>query len=73
MNTPSQSRAKELFQQAFRIQVMQKKGSVPMKRSGEKKSKNRQKFSRRKPFVVACIAQALKENGIETWDTKGGS
>jgi len=70
MNTQAQQRAKELFQQAFRMQVEQKKGTVPMKRSGEnKKSKsNRQKFSRRKQFVISCLFQALKENNISTWN-----
>lgn len=64
VNTEAQYRAKELFQKIFRLQVQQKKGAVPMKRSGEKRSKNRQKFSRRKQFVVSCIYQALKEHKI---------
>jgi len=64
VNTEAQYRAKELFQKIFRLQVQQKKGAVPMKRSGEKRSKNRQKFSRRKQFVVSCIYQALKEHTI---------
>lgn len=68
-NAPAQQRAKELFQQAFRMQVEQKQGTVPMKRTGDKKSsKNRQKFSRRKQFVISALYQALKECGIETWD-----
>eukprot|EP01114_Cavostelium_apophysatum_P021096 TRINITY_DN725_c0_g1_i1.p1 TRINITY_DN725_c0_g1~~TRINITY_DN725_c0_g1_i1.p1 ORF type:complete len:302 (+),score=54.57 TRINITY_DN725_c0_g1_i1:118-906(+) len=68
-NAPAQQRAKELFQQAFHMQVEQKQGKVPMKRSGDKKSKkNRQKFSRRKQFVISALYQALKECGINTWD-----
>jgi len=67
-NAPAQQRAKELFQQAFHLQVEQKQGKVPMKRSGDKKSKkNRQKFSRRKQFVISVLYQALKECGINTW------
>jgi len=68
-NAPAQQRAKELFEQAFHLQVEQKKGSAPMKRSGDKKSeKDRQKFSRRKQFVISALYQALKESGIETWN-----
>jgi len=69
-NRPVQDRAKELFQKAFHIQVEQKKGSVPMKRSGSKKGQkeaNRQKFSKRKQYVVTALHQALKEHGINTW------
>jgi hypothetical protein len=71
VNTSAQHRAKELFQQAFRLQVEQKKGVVPMKRSSGDKAKNklnRQKFSRRKQFVIACLHRALKESHIDTWD-----
>lgn len=70
-NAPAQQRAKELFQQAFHLQVEQKKGTVAMKRSGgsdKKSKKNRQKFSRRKQFVISALFQALKENGINTWN-----
>lgn len=71
INTAAQYRARELFQKAFHLQVEQKKGAVPMKRSsGEKRSKIRQKFSRRKQFVVSCIAHALKESNISTWSTQ---
>jgi len=71
VNSPALNRAKELFQKAFHMQVEQKKGAVPMKRSGDaKRLKNRQKFSRRKQFVVSCIYQALKENNIITWNTQ---
>jgi len=69
-NRPVADRAKELFQRAFHIQVDQKKGAVPMKRTGTKKAQkeaNRQKFSRRKQFVITCLYQALKEYGINTW------
>jgi len=62
VNKQVAERAKELFQKAFRIQVEQKKGNISMKRSGNKdKLKNRQKFSRRKQFVVASLFQALEE------------
>eukprot|EP01118_Nematostelium_gracile_P018177 TRINITY_DN7_c0_g1_i2.p1 TRINITY_DN7_c0_g1~~TRINITY_DN7_c0_g1_i2.p1 ORF type:complete len:197 (+),score=44.82 TRINITY_DN7_c0_g1_i2:188-778(+) len=68
-NRPVQDRAKELFQQAFHIQVKQKEGAVPMKRSGKKSQKdsNRLKFSRRKQFVVTAIYRALQEQGISTF------
>jgi len=70
-NAPAQHRAKELFEKSFHLQVEQKKGAVPMKRSGDKKSKkNRQKFSRRKQFVVSAVYQALKECGIIQEDGK---
>jgi len=74
-NAPAQHRAKELFEQSFHIQVQQKKGAVPMKRSGDKKSgplKNqaRQKFSRRKQFVISAVYQALLECGIIQEDGK---
>jgi len=62
VNKQVAERAKELFQKAFKIQVEQKKGNISMKRSGNKdKLKNRQKFSRRKQFVVASLFQALEE------------
>ncbi|PRP80148.1 hypothetical protein PROFUN_12231 [Planoprotostelium fungivorum] len=65
-NTASQHRARELFQKAFHIQVNQKQGiGAPMKRTGG--DNKRQKFSRRKQFVVACIWAALRENHIKTW------
>jgi len=70
-NRPVQERAKELFQKAFYMQLAQKKGTVPMKRTNgveAVKFKNRQKFSRRKQFVITCLYQALKEHGIHTWD-----
>jgi len=62
-------RAKELFQKAFHFQVQQKKGAIEMKRSGGKNlaNKNRQKFSRRKQFVITALIEALKEAGISRW------
>jgi len=66
-NSAAQQRAKELFQRAFHMQVQQKKGVVPMKRSNSKKKDNRIKFSKRKQFVVACLHKALEENNIKTW------
>jgi uncharacterized Zn finger protein (UPF0148 family) len=72
MNRQVSERAKELFQKAFRIQVEQKKGNISMKRSGHKdKLKNRQKFSRRKQFVVASLFQALEEYW-KTLENAGG-
>ena len=41
-----------------------------MKRSGGAESvkfKNRQKFSRRKQFVISCLYLALKEQNIKSW------
>jgi len=69
INKRVSERAKELFQQAFHLQVEQKKGTVSMKRSGgiKDKSKNRQKFSRRKQFVVTCLSRALDEANISRW------
>jgi len=70
VNRPVQERAKELFQKAFRMQMAQKKGTVPMKRASGVEAvrfKNRQKFSRRKQFVISCLYQALKEHNINTW------
>lgn len=65
MNYAVKERAKELFQLSFRLQTAQKKGLKPMnKSSAESKDGKRQRYSRRKQFVVACIYQALKENGI---------
>jgi len=66
-NSAAQQRAKELFQKAFQMQVQQKKGAIPMKRSNSKKKDNRIKFSKRKQFVVACLHKALEENNIKTW------
>jgi hypothetical protein len=74
VNRPVQERAKELFQQAFRMQMAQKKGTVPMKRASGVEAvrfKNRQKFSRRKQFVISCLYQALKEHNINTWGIEG--
>lgn len=64
-------RARELFQQAFHKQMDQKKGSIPMKRSGKKTSEVRQKFSRRKQFVITALLQALNEQGITSWTLEG--
>jgi len=71
-NTAVQTRAKELFQKAFKIQMKQKEGTVVMKRSGSKKAQTqaRLKFSRRKQFVVTCLHKALEEVGISTWTIK---
>jgi hypothetical protein len=69
-----QERAKELFSKAFRMQVDQKAGKVPMKRTGgdtKLKGSNRQKFSRRKQFVIACVLKALEEYKIKTWSIDG--
>jgi len=54
------ARAKELFQQAYLLQLEQKEG----KRGFTNKSTRRQKFARRKPFVVSCVWVALIENGF---------
>jgi len=68
INKRVSERAKELFQKAFHIQVEQKKGTVSMKRTGNKdKAKSRQKFSRRKQFVVTCLSKALEEANIGRW------
>ncbi len=71
LNRPVQDRAKELFAKAFRMQLAQKKGEKAFaKRSSGPESvryKNRQKFSRRKQFVVSCLFQALREHGVKTW------
>ncbi len=64
-----QDRAKELFQKAFRLQAKEKEngfyGEVKKSKSGK-----RQKFSKRKQFVVTSILQALDELKIRKWDLK---
>lgn len=69
-NKPVLEKAKELFQKAFHKQMDQKKGAVPMKRSNKKSQEARQKFSKRKQFVVTCLLQSLQEHGIFTWTIK---
>jgi len=54
-NTSVQCRAKELFQKAFKLQLEQKAG------------KKRQRFAKRKQYVVACLFWAFQEHGIHTW------
>lgn len=73
MNKRVSERAKELFQKAFHFQVQQKKGTIEMKRSGGKNmaNKNRQKFSRRKQFVITALSEAMKEAGISKWKIEG--
>jgi hypothetical protein len=72
VKAPVECRAQELFQKAFHLQLEQKKGTVPMKRTNARKTTvNRQKFSKRKQFVVATIYQALKENGVSAWRVEG--
>lgn len=72
-NQVIENRAKELFQQAFHWQYLQKQGYESKVRGNKFKSRKvpeapRKKFSRRKQFVVACIWQALRENGITGFD-----
>jgi len=63
-NTPAQQRAKELFEQAFHLQVEQKKGSVPMKRSGDKKSSKKQtKVFAKKAIRCFCFISSF----TRTW------
>ncbi len=57
-NTAAVERAKELFQKAFRVQMMEKEGKKDFKRS---KGPIRQKFSKRKQLVIACLKQAFDE------------
>jgi hypothetical protein len=73
VNKRVSERAKELFQKAFHFQVQQKKGTIEMKRSGGKNTttKNRQKFSRRKQFVITALSEAMKEAGITRWPIEG--
>jgi len=66
-NLPVKLRAEELFQDAFRVQVQQKKGLLDMKRNNSKKKNPRQRFSKRKQYVVACLSEALKENRIDAF------
>tara|TARA_R110002050_G_scaffold30453_1_gene77965 strand:- start:475 stop:1275 length:801 start_codon:yes stop_codon:yes gene_type:complete len=58
------SRAKELFQEAFLLQVHQKEGKKAFNKP-KAKAAVRQKFARRKPFVVASVFVALKEHGLD--------
>jgi len=74
-NAIVEQRAKELFQRSFKIQLEQKEGLKPMNSKQITKSpemfdvkdKKRQRFSRRKQFVVSCVWFALTEQGITTW------
>lgn len=72
-NEPVKNRAKELFQQAFHIQQKQKEGVVAMKRSGKKQAEklNRQKFSKRKQYVVAALYRSFQEHQIHCWTIPG--
>eukprot|EP01087_Luapelamoeba_hula_P024366 TRINITY_DN924_c0_g1_i1.p1 TRINITY_DN924_c0_g1~~TRINITY_DN924_c0_g1_i1.p1 ORF type:complete len:244 (+),score=51.30 TRINITY_DN924_c0_g1_i1:252-983(+) len=74
-NKPVEMRAKELFQQAFNWQFLQKQGihstvtakiTTPIEK--KKMSQARRKYSRRKQFVVACIWWSLKEHSIDNID-----
>jgi hypothetical protein len=62
-NKPVENRAKFLFYNMYKRQVEEKSGTKVMKRTNKK----REKFARRKQFVVACILEALKQQDIRKW------
>eukprot|EP01129_Flabellula_baltica_P013765 TRINITY_DN645_c0_g1_i1.p1 TRINITY_DN645_c0_g1~~TRINITY_DN645_c0_g1_i1.p1 ORF type:complete len:214 (-),score=27.74 TRINITY_DN645_c0_g1_i1:48-653(-) len=61
-NLPVENRAKSLFNQAFLIQKEQKEGKREFKGS-----KARERYARRKQYVVAVVYYSLVKNGIDTW------
>jgi len=65
-NLPVESRAKSLFNKAFMIQLEQKEG----KRTFSKKKNVRERFARRKQFVVAVVYYSLMKTGITKWSIK---
>eukprot|EP01120_Amphizonella_sp_Union-15-10_P017135 TRINITY_DN9433_c0_g1_i2.p1 TRINITY_DN9433_c0_g1~~TRINITY_DN9433_c0_g1_i2.p1 ORF type:complete len:102 (-),score=16.93 TRINITY_DN9433_c0_g1_i2:9-314(-) len=62
-NLPVENQAKALYLQAFKLQLAQKEGRARMNKVNEK----RQRYARRKQFVVAALWWALKKNSIKKW------
>jgi hypothetical protein len=58
-NYPVELKAKRLYQNAYELQLAQKEGKVRM----NKNKKKRERFARRKQFVVACVWWALLQHG----------
>jgi len=65
-NLPVENRSKSLFNKAFLFQLEQKEG----KRKFTKKKNVRERFARRKQFVVAVVYYSLLKNGITKWSIK---
>ena len=62
------SRAKELYQKAFLYQRDQKRGDKEFKKDEEDNNQLRQRYSKRKTYVVTSLYVALKENEIDLRD-----
>ena len=58
------SRAKELYQKAFMYQLEQKQGEKKFRIDEEDQNQLRQRYSKRKAYVVTSLWVALKENRI---------
>mmetsp|Transcript_20174 Transcript_20174/g.27826 ORF Transcript_20174/g.27826 Transcript_20174/m.27826 type:complete len:211 (-) Transcript_20174:130-762(-) len=58
------SRAKELYQKAFLFQHEQKTGGKDFKTNEDDQNQLRQRFSKRKAYVVTSLWVALKENRV---------
>eukprot|EP01130_Rhizamoeba_saxonica_P002086 TRINITY_DN11894_c0_g1_i1.p1 TRINITY_DN11894_c0_g1~~TRINITY_DN11894_c0_g1_i1.p1 ORF type:complete len:223 (-),score=41.91 TRINITY_DN11894_c0_g1_i1:56-682(-) len=61
-NVAVENRAKSIFNKAFQQQVDQKSGKVAFK-----KDKQRERFARRKQFVVAAVWKSLRKARITRW------
>jgi hypothetical protein len=56
-----------MYYKIYQKQVEEKSGTKVLKRTNKK----REKFARRKQFVVACILEALKKENITKWTVQG--
>jgi len=70
-NLPVESRSKSLFNKAFKMQLEQKEGKREFKKQGKKEKKNnRQRYARRKQFVVSVVYYSLMKSGVQKWTIK---
>jgi hypothetical protein len=59
------TRAKQLFENAFRVQQLEK--AEPPSNQSSRRNGPRKKFAKRKQYVVTSLYKALRENGVYTW------
>jgi len=62
-NLPVENQAKAMYLEAFKLQLAQKEGRTKMSKTKEL----RQRYARRKQFVVSALYWALLKNGVKTW------
>lgn len=64
MSKPVNQKAAQLYEKVFRIQYLQKRGILPMKRTKGTKPQQRKKFSKKQQYAISCLFQAMQDNNL---------